>query len=126
MRLARQLREARSIPEATWRVRLGLLREYHYQLFVLGVTPAQARIVLYLERNPHSYITQCARALGLTSRTVGYPVRVLAQKRWVTKRRAPQDDRYVSLALTRNGRALARKVQKRLNGLLTPAKAKAS
>ena len=102
------------------------MREYRDELFILGVTPAQARIMLYLQQHPQSYILQCARAFGLTDRTVGYPVRVLEQKRWVRKRRAPQDDRYVSLTLTRNGQALARKIQKRLYERLTPCQAKAS
>ena len=57
---------------------------------------------------------QCARALGLTSRTVGYPVRVLEQRQWVTKRRAPQDDRYVLITLTQKGKALAEKMTRQL------------
>lgn len=115
MRHARLLQKGQAPTAAPWRVRLGLLREYRDQLFVLGVTPAQARILLYLQRNPNSYIIQCARAFGLTNRTVGYPVRVLAQRRWVTKRRAPQDDRYVLLTLTSKGTALARAIRQHLD-----------
>ena len=114
MRPARQLREARSTLEAMWRVRRGLLREYRERLFVLGVTPVQARILLYLERNPRSYIMQCARAFGLTGRAVGYPVRVLEQKQWVTKQRAAQDDRYVVLTLTSKGTDLVRAIKQQL------------
>lgn len=105
----------------TWRSRLEVLREYHDELFALGVTPGQARILLYIEEHPRCYLQQCARSLGLTSRTVGYPVRLLEQKRWVVKRRAPQDDRYVSLTLTRNGQALVRKIHKRLKPVLKAA-----
>ena len=96
-------------------VSFGLLREYREELFALGVTPAHARILLYLERNPNSYILQCARAFGLTNRTVGYPVQVLQRRHWVRKRRAPQDDRYVLLTLTQRGHALARRIHKRLH-----------
>jgi DNA-binding MarR family transcriptional regulator len=95
-------------------------------LFSLGVTPGQARILLYIQQHPRCYLQQCARALGLRSRTVGYPVQLFQQKRWVRKRRAPQDDRYVSLTLTRTGHAVVRKIQTRLNGRLTPFRAKAS
>lgn len=102
---------------ATWRVKLGLLRECHDALFVLGVTPGQARILLYIEQHPRCYLQQCARALGLTSRSVGYPVQTLQQKR-----RAPQDDRYVSITLTRNGQALVRKIHQRLDGRLSVRK----
>jgi DNA-binding MarR family transcriptional regulator len=94
---------------------MELLREYREQLFVLGVTPVQARILLYLERNPRSYIMQCARAFGLTGRSVGYPVRVLERKRWVTKQPAPQDDRYVVLTLTPKGTDLARAIKQHVD-----------
>lgn len=100
----------------TWRARYRLLREYHDELFAIGVTPGQARILLYIEEHPRCYLQQCARALGLTSRTVGYPVQFFVQKQWVTRRRAPQDDRYVFLTLTRNGQVLVRKIRKFLKG----------
>lgn len=108
---------------ATWQTQLKVLREYHDELFALGVTPGQARILLYIEGHPRCYLQQCARALGLTSRTVGSPVQALQQKHWVSKRRAPQDDRYVSLRLTRNGQALVRKIRQCLNGRLPVFKA---
>ena len=104
-----------SRPTTTQPVGVGLLREYREELFALGVTPAHARILLYLQRHPNSYILQCARAFGLTNRTVGYPVQVLQRRHWIRKRRAPQDDRYVLLTLTQRGQALARKIHKRLN-----------
>lgn len=96
----------------TWRIRLEILRANHDELFTLRVTPSQARILLYIQEHPRCYLQQCARALGLTSRTVGYPIQMLEQKRWVKKRRAPQDDRYVSLTLTRNGQTLVRKIRR--------------
>jgi DNA-binding MarR family transcriptional regulator len=107
-------------------VSLGLLREYREELFTLGVTPAHARILLYLQRHPNSYILQCARAFGLTGRTVGYPVRMLQQKHLVTKRRAPHDDRYVMLTLTQRGQTLARMILRQLNGHVFPLREKAS
>ena len=107
----------------TWRVRLGVLREHQDEMFGLGLTPGQARILLYIQQHPRCYLQQCARALGLTSQTVGYPVRLLEQKRWVSKRRAPQDDRYISLTLTRNGQALVRKIHQFLKKRLSILKA---
>lgn len=101
---------------ARWQVRLALLREYHDELFAIGVTPGQARILLYIEEHPRCYLQQCARALGLTSRAVGYPVQLFVQRQWMTRRRAPQDDRYVFLTLTRKGQALIRKIHKVLKG----------
>ncbi|MDR4470017.1 MAG: MarR family winged helix-turn-helix transcriptional regulator [Nitrospira sp.] len=107
-------------------VSLASWRAYHDELFSLGVTPGQARILLYIRQHPRCYLQQCARALGLRSRTVGYPVQLFQQKRWVNKRRAPQDDRYVSLTLTRTGHALAKKIRQRLDDRVTSYGASAS
>lgn len=123
MREARLRRKPRLTTTAPWRVSLGFLREYHDDLFALGVTPGQARILLYIQYHPRCYLQQCARALGLRSRTVGYPVRALEQKRWVRKRRAPQDDRYLWLTLTRSGQALIKRIHTRLHERLPSLKA---
>ena len=104
---AQRLCEQRSF-SATWPGRLGMLRERRED-FSVGVTPVQAGILLYLLQHPGSYIRQCARAFGVTGPAVGVTVRALEQKRWVIKRRAPQDDRYVLLTPTQHGSALADK-----------------
>jgi DNA-binding MarR family transcriptional regulator len=119
MRQTRVPRTPRSRSTTAPPVSLARWREYHDELFPLGVTPGQARILLYIQQHPRCYLQQCARALGLSSRTVGYPVQMFQQKRWVSKRRAPQDDRYVSLTLTRHGQALARKIHQRLDDRFT-------
>ena len=120
-----RLRRKQSTP-APQRVRFGRLREYHEELVALGVTPAQARILIYLLPHPGSYRRQCAKAFGVTAPSVGFTLYELQQKRWVTKQRAPQDDRYVFLTLTPKGRNLAKMIQKRLLERLTPFRAKAS
>lgn len=117
MRPTRRLSRPQAQIMATWQIRYKLLQEYYDELFVLGVTPGQARILLYIHQHPRCYLLQCARALGLTSRTVGHPVQLFEAKRWVKKRRAPQDDRYVVLTLTRNGQTLVRKIQTYLKDL---------
>ncbi len=123
MRPAPPLQRSQAKIVTAWRVQLAFLREYHDELFAIGVTPGQARILLYIEQHPRCYLQQCARALGPTSRTVGHPVQRLAQKRWVRKQRAPQDDRYISLTLTQHGQALVRKIHKRLKERRTVLKA---
>ena len=119
-------RKLRPTTLASQPARLDLLREYHEELFALGVTPAQARILLYLLQHPTSYRRQCAKAFGVTAPTVGLTVHALQKKRWVTKQRSPQDDRYVFLMLTRKGRNLARKIQARLSDRVNPFMVKAS
>ncbi len=93
---------------------VGFLREYHECLSALDVTPAQAQVLLYLQQHPGSYILQCARAFGRTGRAVGLTVHELQHKRWVTKQRAPQDDRCVLLTVTRKGTYLTKRITRQL------------
>ncbi len=115
MRRAQLLRKTSSSTATPWRASLGLLREHRDQLSVLGVTPSQARILLYLQQHPHSNIHQCARAFGLTWKSIGYPVRVLEQRRLVTQRRMPQDNRCMLLTLKPKGADLARVITQHLD-----------
>lgn len=104
---------------------LRWLNAYRGELSDLGVTPAQARAVLYLQRNPDSSIQHCARVFGIVGSTMGQLVRGLYYKGWVTKQRSPQDDRSVLLELTPKGHILAWLLHKQLNARL-PLTAKAS
>lgn len=118
MRRAQLLQKTSSSIAAPWRASLGLLREHREQLSVLGVTPAHARILLYLQQHPHSYIHQCARAFGLTWKSIGYSVRILEQRRLLMKRRAPQDERCLLLTLRPKGTDLARAIRQQLDSTL--------
>ena len=111
MRQAQLLQKTSASTAPPWRASLGLLREHREQLLDLGVTPAQARILLYLQQHPHRYIHQCARAFGLTWKSIGYSVRILEQRRLIIKRRAPQDERCLLLTLTQKGTDLARAIR---------------
>ena len=104
---------------------LRWLNAYRGELSDLGVTPAQARAVLYLQRNPDNSIQQCAVVFGIAGSTMGQLARGLHQKGWVTKQRSPQDDRSMLLALTPKGHILAWLLHKQLNARL-PLTAKAS
>lgn len=104
---------------------LRWLNTYREELSDLGVNPAQARAVLYLQRNPDNSIQQCARVFGVVGSTMGQLVRDLHRKGWVTKQRSPQNVRSVLLALTPKGHILAWLLHKQLNARL-PLTAKAS
>lgn len=125
MRLVRLLRESRSTTSGEWRRCLRWLNAYRRELSDLGVTPAQARAVLYLQRNPNSSIRQCAAVFGVVGSTMGQLVRSLHHRGWVTKQRSPQDDRSVLLALTPKGHMLAWLLHKQLDARL-PLTANAS
>ena len=104
---------------------LRWLNAYREELAELGVTPAQARALLYLQRNPDSSIQQCAGMFGVVGSTMSQLVRGLHHKGWVTKQRSSQDDRYVLLALPPKGHILAWLLHKQLNARL-PLTARAS
>ncbi|MBS0152119.1 MAG: MarR family transcriptional regulator [Nitrospira sp.] len=101
------------------------LNAYRGELSDLGVTPAQARAVLYLQRNPNSSIQQCAVVFGVAGSTMSYLVRSLHRKGLITKQRTEQDDRQVLLALSQKGHILTWLLHKQLNARL-PLTAKAS
>ena len=125
MRLVRLLRESRSTTSGEWRLCLRWLNVYRGELSELEVTPAQARALLYLQRNPDSSAQQCTRVFGVVGSTMSQLVRGLHHKGWITKRRSSQDDRQMLLALTPKGHILAWLLHKQLNARL-PLTAKAS
>ncbi|MGE0468863.1 MAG: MarR family winged helix-turn-helix transcriptional regulator [Nitrospira sp.] len=109
----------------TWRVSLRWLNAYREELSDLGVTPAQARTLLYLQRSPGSSVRHCARVFGVSGSTMRHLVRGLLRKRLVTKQRPSPPDRYV-LALTPIGHLLVVLIHRRLTRRLVPLTAKAS
>jgi len=125
MRLVRLLQESRSTTSGEWRLCLRWLNAYRQELSDLGVTPAQARALLYLQRNPDSSVQQCAQVFGVGGSTMSHLVRDLRHKGWITKQRPPQNDRHVLLALSPKGHILAWLLHKQLNARL-PLTAKAS
>src|SRR5690349_3599015 len=114
MSSARILPERWTTSGATWQVSLRILRDYRAELSALEVTPRQAAALLYLQLNPGSYILQCAKVVGVTSVAMGVIVKRLEQKGWLHKERAPQDDRYVLLRVTRKGTAHVGKIARLL------------
>ena len=125
MALVRFLRASQSATSGTWRVSLRWLNAYREELTDLGVTPAQARALLYLQRNPNSSVRHCARVFGVSGSTMRHLVRGLLLKRLVTKQRPSPPDRYV-LALTPIAHLLVVLIHKRLTKRFVPLTAKAS
>ncbi|MDH4304158.1 MAG: MarR family transcriptional regulator [Nitrospira sp.] len=125
MRLVRLLRESESTTSGEWRLCLRWLNAYSQELSDLEVTPAQARALLYLQRNPDSSLQHCARVFGVVGSTMSHLVRGLHRKGLITKQRLQQDDRQMLLALSPKGHILAWLLHKQLNARL-PLTAKAS
>jgi DNA-binding MarR family transcriptional regulator len=87
-----------------------MLQQYRVELSDLGVTPIQAGVLLYLQRYPGSYCQSMADDLGRDASWIGVVVRDLHRQGWLKKQRAPCDDSYVFLRVTRKGAALARAI----------------
>lgn len=125
MGLVRLLRSSRSTASGTWRVSLRWLNAYREELSDLGIAPAQAQALLYLQRNPDSSVRHCARVLGVSSSTMRHLIHGLLRKRLVTKQRPSLPDRSV-LALTPIGHLLVMLIHRRLAKRLVSLTAKAS
>jgi DNA-binding MarR family transcriptional regulator len=125
MALVRLLRASRPTTSGTWRVSLRWLNAYREELSDLGITPAQARALLYLQRNPGSSVLHCARVFRVSGSTMRHLVRGLLLKRLVMNQRLSPPDRSV-LALTPIGHLLVLMIHRRLTKRLVPLTAKAS
>jgi len=89
--------------------RLNMLLTQHGKLFsrqALGLTQAQWRVLFELGLHGASNPNQVAELTGLERSHVTQAVRVLAQRRFVTRNADAQDGRRILLALTASGRAL--------------------
>ena len=89
------------------------------------VTPLQAGVILYLQRHMGAKLTDAAAAVCVREPTLSTVVKDLVRKRWVTKRRSLTDSRAVCLALSRQGEAMARKIEAQVRLVrsdLTPIK----
>ena len=90
---------------------LRLEGEFRRSLEPIRVTPLQAGVLLYLQRNMDARVTDAAAALRVRVPTLSGVVKDLVRKRWVTKRRSVKDDRVVCLSLSRRGAALAQRIE---------------
>src|SRR5512140_1664817 len=90
---------------------LQLHGEFRRSLDPIRVTPLQAGVILYLQRHMDAKLTDAAAALRVRQPTLHEVVKDLVRKRWVTKRRSVTDTRAVCLSLSRQGQALARKIE---------------
>ncbi|HEU4741908.1 MAG TPA: MarR family winged helix-turn-helix transcriptional regulator [Meiothermus sp.] len=74
-----------------------------------GLTPTQGQILALLGQKGDRRLGEIAESLGITPATASDAVKVLVAKGLVVKNRGPGDARAVSLGLTPEGRAEARR-----------------
>ena len=104
---------------------LQLHGEFRRSLEPIHVTPLQAGVMLYLSRHADAKLTDASTALGVRSPTLSVVVKALERKRWVTRQYSIEDRRAVCLSLSRQGKALARRIKDRVHDVksdLTPMK----
>lgn len=90
---------------------LRLQGEFRRSLEPIQVTPLQAGALLFLCRHEDGRVSDLAIAFCLKLPTVVQVVHDLEHNGWVTKRQSVQDRRAVCLRLSRQGHALARKIE---------------
>jgi DNA-binding MarR family transcriptional regulator len=93
---------------------LRLEGEFRRSLEPIRVTPLQAGVLLFLRRHADAKLTDAAAALGVRLPTVSAVVKDLLRKRWVSKRRSVTDSRAVCLSLSRQGQALAQRIEEQV------------
>jgi MarR family transcriptional regulator, organic hydroperoxide resistance regulator len=90
------------------------MHAYRIELADMGVTPTQAGVLLYVHRYPGTYQKRVADSFGMAATSMGMTMRKLQGKGWVKRQRAPHDDKYVLVTVTRKGVSLVRKIARRL------------
>lgn len=96
---------------------LRLHGEFRRSLEPINVTPLQAGLILYLRRHVQGRVTDAAAALRVKPPTLVQVVHDLEHNGWVTKRQSVQDRRAVCLRLSRQGQALARKIEAQIRNV---------
>ena len=85
----------------------------------LELTYAQAQVLFYTQRHPGCPVSAVARACAVTLPAISQVVERLAEKRLVLREEDPRDRRATRLRLTREGEALAGKLEgARVTGLV--------
>ncbi|OQW66178.1 MAG: hypothetical protein BVN29_06795 [Nitrospira sp. ST-bin5] len=96
---------------------LRLQSEFRRSLEPLQVTPFQAGVILFLCRHEDARVKDLATAFCLRIPTVTEVVNILERKRWVSRRPSEKDGRAVCLRLSRQGQALARKIEAQIRNV---------
>lgn len=96
---------------------LRLQGEFRRSLEPLHVTPLQAAMILFLCRHKDGRVSDLAIAFCLKLPTVVQVVNVLERRRWVERRTSEKDGRAVCLRLSRQGQALARKIEAQIRNV---------
>ncbi len=96
---------------------IRLQGEFRRILEPIQVTPLQAAMILFLRRHEDGRVSDLAIAFSLKLPTVVQVVHDLEHNGWVTKRQSVQDRRAVFLRLSRQGQALAQKIEAQVERL---------
>lgn len=96
---------------------LRLHGDFRRSLEPLQVTPLQAGMILFLRRHEDGRVKDLATAFCLKLPTVVEVVNILERKRWVSRRPSEKDGRAVCLRLSRQGQALARKIEAQIRNV---------
>ncbi len=87
---------------------------FRHRLEVLGVSPVQAGIVLYLDRRPQCEWLEIASALCIENPSMTETIRLIQRKGWLRKTRTLENRRTVLLRLTVKGKAMAQKIKENI------------
>ena len=92
----------------------AVFRDISRSIREIGVTPGEFSLLTLLEANPGINSITLARIYQLDKATLSLSVKGLVRRGLISSARDPDDGRYFSLRLTPEGRAVLRRVTRRV------------
>lgn len=87
---------------------------FRHRLQPLGLSPLQASMLLYLDRQPQCEVFEIASVLCIPNLSAVSTVQGIQRNGWIRKPRVNANRKIVKLQLTETGRALAQKVKENI------------
>ena len=91
--LGYQIRQAQS----------AIFKDIEDKMKVLDVTPGEFGLLTLIDANPGIHQKTLARFYGLDKSTLSYSIGKLTDRKWISRKKSPEDGRYYDLWLTKAG-----------------------
>jgi DNA-binding MarR family transcriptional regulator len=97
------------------RAQIKLFQHFKSSMADLAITPSQAGVLILIENNPGISQAALARAMEIERASLGETIDYLQKKRWVERRKSPNDGRSHALYLSSKGEDIMKKLHPAIN-----------
>lgn len=97
------------------RAQIKLFQHFKSSMLDLAITPGQAGVLILIESNPGISQAALARAMEIERATLGETINNLQDKRWVERRKSPNDGRSHALYLSTEGKKIMKNLHPAIN-----------